>query len=189
MEYIIPEELKKKLKGTIYPDPEQVVYEVTVEDMLFCIINVLGEDEVIELSPKELERLIELGIEGSESIDWSTPIENMLFFPPIEKKRFNEEGGEMSYEKAVAHSKLVSKLIKRVQESEFNFDTDREVFVITVGDIVECIADVYGKDALKLPMSEIDELIRIGEKSTEWLMWSETITDAIKDRRFYDRLE
>jgi len=47
----------------------------------------------------------------------------------------------------VDHSRLVSKLIEKVAKIS---DLDREVFVITVGDIVECIADVYGKDALKL---------------------------------------
>jgi len=91
----------------------------------------------------------------------------------------------MSYEEAFAHSRLVSKLIKRVAKLT---DVDREVFVITVGDIVECIADVYGKDALKLSTPEIEKLIRVGERSTEWLMWSEAITDAIRDARYKEEV-
>ena len=55
----------------------EVIYSVCVEDVVECIAEVFGE-KVLNLSDEELKELVDIGVEGTEHIDWLSPIEFKL---------------------------------------------------------------------------------------------------------------
>jgi len=68
-------------------------------------------------------------------------------------------------------------LIKRFERR--GIDTDKIVYSICVGDIAECIAEVFEEKALSFSDEEIDTLIEKGIKALEWILWSEPVEGAL----------
>lgn len=58
-------------------DPDKVVYSLCVGDIVECITEIYGE-EALEFTNEILQELIDIGIEGTENIDWWKPIEFSL---------------------------------------------------------------------------------------------------------------
>jgi hypothetical protein len=59
-------------------------------------------------------------------------------------------------------------------------DTDEIVYSICIGDIIGCIADVYGEDALSFSDNKLNELIEKGVKATGLIPWSDTIEEGLR---------
>lgn len=69
-------------------DTDQVVYSVCIGDVIECIAENTGEKEI---STSELKELIEVGIEGTEHIDWDSPIRWTLIAYLENKEAINEK--------------------------------------------------------------------------------------------------
>ena len=75
------------------------------------------------------------------------------------------------------HSDITQRLIERAKAKGIN--TDEVVYSICIGDIIECIADVYEKEALLLSDDKLNEFIEKGIKAAEYIPWSNTIESSI----------
>ena len=73
---------------------------------------------------------------------------------------------------------VTQELIKRITARGIN--TDEIVYSICIGDIIECIAEVYGEDALNFSDNKLDELIEKGIKATGLIPWSDTIEEGLR---------
>jgi len=51
----------------------EVIYSVCVEDVVECIAEVFGE-KASNMPAEELKELVDVGVEGTEHIDWWNPI-------------------------------------------------------------------------------------------------------------------
>lgn len=77
------------------------------------------------------------------------------------------------------HSTITEKLIQKVKTK--GYDPGKQVFTLTIADIVECIVDALDEDALKLSDRDLEILLDRGIESTEWILWSDTIQHTILD--------
>ena len=77
------------------------------------------------------------------------------------------------------HSDVTQRLIERAKRKGMN--TDEVVYSICIGDVIECIADVYEEKALSFSDDRFKELIEKGIKAAEYIPWSETIESRIYD--------
>lgn len=66
---------------------------------------------------------------------------------------------------------IMEALLKKVSE-----DKDKQVFVLTIQDIIECIVDTYDEDVLSFSDEELSFIIERGERAAEWIDWSTTIS-------------
>ena len=71
------------------------------------------------------------------------------------------------------------KLIERAKAQGIN--TDEVVYSLCIGDIIECIGDVYDEEALSFSETKLKELIEKGIKATEHISWSETMEIGLRD--------
>jgi hypothetical protein len=76
---------------------------------------------------------------------------------------------------------LTQKLIKRAQETGLN--PDEVVYSVCLGDVLECLAEVYEAEALAFTDSKLNELVEQGIKATEFIPWSETIEARLKEEK------
>lgn len=72
-------------------------------------------------------------------------------------------------------------LIKRLKEHCVN--TDTVVYSLCVGDIVECVAEVYGEKALEFTGEKLHELINTGVEGTENIDWWKPIEFSLKESK------
>jgi hypothetical protein len=72
---------------------------------------------------------------------------------------------------------ITQNLIERAKSKGIN--TDKVVYSLCIGDIIECIADAYEEDALSFSESTLNELMKKGIKATEYISWSDTIESYI----------
>jgi lactate dehydrogenase-like 2-hydroxyacid dehydrogenase len=77
------------------------------------------------------------------------------------------------------HSDITQRLVERARAKGIN--TDEVVYSICIGDIIECIADVYEEEAFSFSDDKLNEFIEKGIKATEWISWSDTIEKNIYD--------
>ena len=73
---------------------------------------------------------------------------------------------------------VTQELIKRITAKGIN--ANEIVYSICIGDIIECIADVYEEDALSFSDNKLDELIEKGIKATGLIPWSDTIEEGLR---------
>lgn len=70
------------------------------------------------------------------------------------------------------------RLIKRLKDCGVN--TDEVIYSLCVGDIVECVAEVYGEEVLNLTDEELKEIVDMGVKSTEHIDWCSPIEYSLE---------
>ena len=73
---------------------------------------------------------------------------------------------------------VTQELIKRITAKGIN--ANEIVYSICIGDIIECIAEVYEEDALNFSDNKLDELIEKGIKATGLIPWSDTIEEGLR---------
>ncbi len=72
---------------------------------------------------------------------------------------------------------ITQKLIHKAIEK--GIDTDKVVYSICIGDVIESIAEHYEDEALQFSDEKMSELTEKGIKATEYIPWSKTITTAL----------